>query len=270
MINKKVMTDRVSNYASDGTYYELEGEGARVLVLGHGVGLDLTIWDRLVHLLRDDFRVLRYDMLCHGRSSKPFEALSLEALVKQLDDLVKELTLEDITFAGFSMGGLLAMAYAIEHPDELSNLVIMNATYKRPEATQTAINDRLQRARAEGPQSIIDAALERWFTEPFQIKEPEVIDATRRRLKENEPEAFLAAYDLFVNQGYKVNDKLDEIEIPTLAITSEFDQNSTPAMAEMIAAEVRDGRAITIPGLKHMAPVEGADIYAQHIRDFLL
>jgi len=257
-------------FSKSGTYYITEGKGPKWLVLVHGVGLDLTIWDRLIPSLGSEFSILRYDMLCHGRSPKEPESLTLPALVDQLESLIDELSLDELTFAGFSMGGLLAMAYGIGKPKALSNLVIMNANYKRPEATQAAINERLQRAREEGPQSIIDAAIERWFTPEFQEAEPDVIDATKRRLNDNEPNAFLAAYSIFVNEGHQVNGKLKSIEVPTLAITSEFDQNSTPAMAEMIANEVPDGRSIIVPKLKHMAPVEGASIYAQYMRDFLL
>lgn len=262
------MTD-ASYYAKDGTYYRLEGQGKKVIVLVHGVGLDLTIWDRLITDLGSDFSILRYDMLCHGHSPKPSETLTLASLVEQLESLVEELELDQFTFAGFSMGGLLAMAYGIKQPARLANLVIMNATYKRPEETQDAINGRLMRAREEGPQSIIGAAIERWFTPSFQSQEPAVIEATRLRLMNNDPEAFLAAYDLFVNQGYQVNDQLGKITVPTLAITSEFDLNSTPAMSEMIASEVSDGKAVIVPELKHMAPVEGADIYAREIKSFL-
>ena len=256
--------------AADGTYYQLEGEGDQVLILVHGVGLDLFIWDSLVDLLAEDFRILRYDMLCHGRSPKPYETLSIESLVGQLENLIAELDLREVALAGFSMGGLLAMAYGIRKPAALSKLVIMNATYKRPNETQSAINSRLERAREDGPQSIIDAAIQRWFTEPYQASHPAVIEATRKRLEENDPKAFLAAYDLFVNQGYQVNDKLGAIEVPTLAITAEFDQNSTPHMANLIAREVAVGKSVMIPKLKHMAPVEGAELYAAQLREFLL
>jgi pimeloyl-ACP methyl ester carboxylesterase len=254
---------------TDGTYYQLEGQGPKILVLIHGVGLDLTVWDGVVEQLHDQFRILRYDMLCHGRSPLVPDSLSLGGLTTQLDELLVELDLSDVILGGFSMGGLVSLAYAIEKPIRLNCMVIMNATYKRPDETQKAINERLQKARREGPSTIIDAAIQRWFTEPFQDQAPPVIEATRKRLMSNDPDSFLAAYDIFVNQGFRVNNQLHNVEVPSLVITSEFDQNSTPEMAEIMASEIPNGRAVVVPELKHMAPAEDPETYARLILEFV-
>ena len=76
--------DRTTNYTAAGTFYEEVGEGDQVIVLCHGVGLDHTMLDRQVTALAPYFRVVRYDVLGHGRTAARPDVTAIEDLVAQL------------------------------------------------------------------------------------------------------------------------------------------------------------------------------------------
>jgi pimeloyl-ACP methyl ester carboxylesterase len=78
------------------------------VVLIHGVGADLEMWEPVAERLAPLHDVVRYDMLGHGASAKPPGPYRLDDFVDQLRRLVEGLGLERFVLAGFSMGGLVA------------------------------------------------------------------------------------------------------------------------------------------------------------------
>src|ERR1700748_558900 len=108
----------------NGSRYLIEGQGLPV-VLVHGVGMDLTMWDALAALLQKSSRVIRYDMLGHGHSRKPAGPYRLADFVAQLATLATDLELPAFDLVGFSMGGLVAQAAALHDPARIRRLVLV-------------------------------------------------------------------------------------------------------------------------------------------------
>lgn len=251
-----------------GTHFAVTGEGPAVLLL-HGVGLDLTMWDPIVPDLAKSFTVIRYDLLGHGESAKPFVQVALKDFVLQLSAMVTYFQLERFALVGFSMGALIARAYAAGHSDRLARLALLNSVYERSVEQRAAVASRLATAEQEGPQEIIDAAITRWFTEAFQNSNPAVIDSVRARLEANDRLGFLSAYRVFAETDGSETSDPAAIACPTLVMTGALDSGSTPAMTHALAAVIPDAKALVLDDLAHMAPVEGAPAVAAVLSDFL-
>ena len=88
-----------------------------VVVLCHGVGLDLHMWDQQLPALTSDFQVVRYDFIGHGKTLPNPEVSDLGAFTGQLFALLEHLGLERITLVGLSMGGVIAQRFAADHPE---------------------------------------------------------------------------------------------------------------------------------------------------------
>lgn len=252
-----------------GTLFDVLGQGP-ALVLIHGVGLDHRMWDVLARDLAADFTVIRYDMLAHGGSAKPPGPLSLRSFVDQLEALQRYFGLDPFAVVGFSMGALVAQAYALRHPDKVCRLVLLNGVRDRSDEQRAGVRARYAQAEAEGPQSIIDAAIARWFSADFQSRAPEIIASVRDRLERNTPRDFLAAYRVFGEAEDPTAEQLATIACPTLVVTGEQDTGSTPAMTQAIAAAIPGARAEILDGLAHMAPVEDPERVGEMMRGFLL
>jgi pimeloyl-ACP methyl ester carboxylesterase len=251
-----------------GTMFDIEGEGP-ALVLVHGVGLDLTQWDAMVPLLREDFTLVRYDLWGHGGSSKPLSALRLKDYVAQLADLAQYLRLGRFALVGFSMGALIAQAYAARSPERLAGLCLMSAVHRRSEEARAAVEARLAQAEKEGPRSIIEPALNRWLTAEFRAAHPEVVQLFKERLEKNDTKGFLTAYRVFAAADRELADSAEKITCPALVMTGALDSGSTPEMAKSLAAELPDSELEILEGLAHLAPVEGADQVSARLRRFL-
>ena len=117
----------------EGTHVRATGAGAP-LVLIHGVGLDLEIWEPLVPRLQPRRRLIRYDMRGHGLSAKPPGPYRLDDFVDQLDRLATALELEQFDLVGFSMGGMVAEAFAARFPARVRRLALLHTVHDRESA----------------------------------------------------------------------------------------------------------------------------------------
>lgn len=262
------MDDR-RKWIEGGTHFRIAGNGPP-LILIHGVGLDLTLWAGFVAAFEADFTVIRYDMLGHGLSAKPPGRRRLADFVAQLRRLHDYFGVGPAAVVGFSMGGLIARGYVASHPAMVERLVLVNTAFGRGPAQRAAIQSRATLVEREGAAATIDAALARWFSPGFLAGHRDIETGLRERLASNDPHGYLEAYRMYANADGELSDDLENIACPTLVLTGADDAGSTPAMAEAMAARVRDGRCQVFPGQRHMGLVEEPEPVIAALREFLL
>lgn len=254
---------------TDGTSYSIEGTGP-FLVLIHGVGLSKEMWGGQVAGLSQDFRVITYDMLGHGDSPDPNGDATLEDYAEQLNRLLNELDIQEpVNLVGFSMGGLVARAFALKNPTRLSRMVILNSVFKRNEEQRLGVVERCQEVEKLGPGANVDGALERWFSKEYQAANAAQIAYFRRKITENRHQGYLTTYQLFgLNDNYGA-DRLANIHIPVLVATGELDVGSTPKMAQELAEQLPYGSVCVLPNQRHMMPVESPVMVNDMLLSFL-
>ena len=108
------------------------GSGARVLVLGHGLGTDQRIWRSLAPRLAVDHRVVLLDWVGSGRADPlAFDPARYSKLTGHADDLrelLPSLTTEPVTYVGHSAGGMIGVLAAIDEPGLFEHLVLLAAS----------------------------------------------------------------------------------------------------------------------------------------------
>ena len=261
----------IPNCDSRGTAYTLAGPiDAPALVLVHGVGLDQAIWSSQVNALSKELRVMTYDMLGHGKSVDPPGPRKLDDFVKQLLDLLDHLELDKVGLAGFSMGGLVAQAFSLAHPDRVKRLALLNTVFQRTPAERQAVRARVAQVEAHGSSAGLDAALERWLTPAFRVANPEVEAYIRQCFSDNSPSGYLKAYRVFAEGDAEIGPRLLEIKAPALVLTADADSGSTPAMSQAMAKMIPRSRVVILSGLRHLSLIEGADAVNQLLIDFFV
>jgi proline-specific peptidase len=258
----------ITSYDQGATRYEEQGTG-EPLILIHGVGLDHAMWGQQVNELSKHYRVIVYDMLGHGGSSHPPGPYSLSQFVEQLAMLMSELNIDNSHIVGFSMGGMVAQAFALTHKEKMKTLTIMNAVANRTEVQREAILSRVEEVEKIGPQATIDPAIQRWFNPNFLNTQDKIINLIRKRLQTNNPASYLASYTLFATADQELWHLLDQIDVPTLIITGEHDIGSSPAMAKQMHEKIPESKLLIVPNMRHMLPVERADIVNETIHSFI-
>ncbi len=248
------------------TNYRIDGDGPPVTLI-HGVGSYLESWDGAIAALGGGYRFLRYDLRGHGNSPKLPGPYRLDDFVEDLRDLLDGQGIDRTHLAGFSLGGLIAQAFALAHPDRLHSLTLISTVAGRTDAERDAVRRRAATLAEKGAGAHLTEAVDRWFTAEFIAARPDVLEERRRRSLNNDPDCYAAAYRVLAD--HDLADRLPEITTPTLAMTGENDVGSTPRMAELIADRVPDSRLHIFPHLKHSVLLEAPDQVAAQMKPFL-
>ncbi len=264
----------------DSTHLRVDGPTGRSgavrppLVLVHGVGLDLHMWDLMVEALAVERQVVRYDLLGHGHSADPPGHRSVDDLVIQCVKVLDYATAADgdgrtPDLVGLSLGGLVALAVGSRHPDAIGRLVAMNAVFDRTPEQVAGARARLALAEVEGLGSVADLAVDRWFSPEWQAAHPVRVAAVDQRIRTNDLGGYLKAYRVFVDGDPGMPDAAAGITASTLAMTGELDTGSTPAMSRAIASLVPGGRSRVLSGLRHVPPIEAPGECSSALLEFL-
>lgn len=250
------------------TAYDIASTGPPV-VLVHGLGLNRNMWQWQLPALTPDFKVVTYDLLGHGQSAKPAVDYSLTLFSDQLAGLIQDLDLGPSAIVGFSLGGMIARRFAMDHPNLASALVILNSAHDRTPDERAAILSRVEQVRANGPSSTVEAALGRWFTKGYGEQNPEVMDLIRSWVMANDPEIYPEVYQVLAQGDEEIATGLDTITCPVLVMTGRDDYGNSAEMAERMAAEIPGAEVEIIANLRHMGLAEAPEIFNARISSFL-
>ncbi|TRZ45974.1 alpha/beta fold hydrolase [Robertkochia solimangrovi] len=108
-------------------HYTAEGKGTSIVLL-HGFLENLSIWDSLKDELISRYRVVCIDLLGHGATGCLGYVHSMEEMAMAVRFVIDHLKIRKAVFAGHSMGGYVALAYAEEFPDDVKALILVNST----------------------------------------------------------------------------------------------------------------------------------------------
>ncbi|MBW8754120.1 MAG: alpha/beta fold hydrolase [Sphingomonadales bacterium] len=243
---------------------ERSGEGAP-LVLLHGMAGDRHEWDRLLIALPADYSTLRYDLRGFGQSS------SLDGLTySHSDDLLAlfdALGLERAPVLGLSMGGGVALNFALSHPTRVSRLVLISPAMVGWEwsAEWRALLHEVKSAARAGDMAL---ARERWFRHPMFaiVRQSELADELRRAI-----EAYHGRQWIRDPQRDELPDvdRLHTLAMPTLLLTGEHDVEELRLIADVIASAAPDVSRIDYAGAGHMLHLERSAGVAAAILQFL-
>jgi 3-oxoadipate enol-lactonase len=248
-----------------GLNHVLEGpEDAPVLVLSHSLGATLGMWDDQSSVLRERFRLLRYDQRGHGDSPVPSGPYKIEDLGLDVLALLDRLEIEHASFCGLSIGGLVGMWLASEVSGRVERLVLC-CTAARFDSD--FYDDRAHKVRAEGVGSIADAVLERWFTPEFRASRPETVEWAESMLRGTPVEGYAGCCEVL--RDTDMWSRLGEIQAPTLVVAGAEDPATTVDQAEEIHDSIQGARLVVVEGAAHLANIEQPEAVTREILNHL-
>lgn len=254
----------------DGTTWERYGTpGAPAVVLIHGFGLSRAVWQWMIPALADRYDIIAYDLYGHGDSAPPPEGPSLSLFSRQLQGVLDACEVDSAAIVGFSLGGMIARRFAMDHPDRCRALVILHSQHLRSPDAQAAIEARVVQAEQDGPEATVDAALKRWFTDDFRTENPDMMALVRGWVVSNDKAVYPAIYSVLAKGVTEIAEPKPPLRLPALVLTADEDFGNGPDMTRAIAAEIEGGEALILPGLRHMALAEDPDAVNAPVRAFL-
>lgn len=252
-------------------HVETTGTGDPIVLVHAGIA-DARMWDPTVPAFAPDHRVIRYDMRGYGRSTIPPLPFAHH---NDLAAIFDGLALDPAVVIGASYGGEVAATFAIEHPELVRGLVLVNtlAGMREPSAQLRAgwraVDDEMDRGNVSGA---VEIETRMWVDGPR--RQPEEVDPDLRRRVTTMNAAIFARIDEVEAAEEReldppVVDRLGEIGAPTLVIVGTLDQPDAIASAEMLAAGIPNASMATIPDAAHQPSMERPDVFNRTVRQFL-
>jgi pimeloyl-ACP methyl ester carboxylesterase len=245
--------------------FKREGSGPSVVLI-HGVGADKESWDEVASRLRSRFTVVRADLRGHGGSGRIVDC-TMDDFVSDLDGLSDAVGLSRFHLVGFSLGGLIAQHYALRRPERIGRLALLSTVAQRTAQERERVRERATVLARDGIAAVIAAAEDRWFTPAFKAANPERVATRLEQLLANDHASYTAAYRVFSEADAGLD--IAAITAPTLVVTGENDQGSSPRMARLLHENIRGSRLVILPELRHSLLVEASATLADLLEDFL-
>ena len=271
-------------------YQELEGEGPP-LVLVHGIGASYLSWYPVVEFLAANHRVLVPDLIGFGFTPPHGREASVQRNAEFVIEFIETMTDEPVTLVGNSMGGLVSMLAAVQQPEVVDHLILVNTAL--PVVSLRSISRESQRLVLPLLPVVGNTAARYYYHE--RSPEQEVEDTlrlvlsrgtridplyraaaiemarARREMEWNVPSFTDAARSIAVElrSRKKFSRLLHQISQPTLLIHGTEDR-VVPVASALWAAEQRpDWKFELIENMGHTPQIEDPEMFTEMVEDWL-
>jgi pimeloyl-ACP methyl ester carboxylesterase len=245
--------------------YVREGSGP-VIVLLHGSGSSLDAFDAVARRLRERCEVVRIDLPGFGLTGpRPDRDYRIGAYTRFLDELLGQLGIGSAVLVGNSLGGNIAWQYALDFPDRVRGLVLVNATgypeKSLPDAIRLARNPVIgQLLRRWGPRSAVARSL-RQAAGRTEVVDDELID--RAHAMASRPGNRGAFVDFANTEQVDRSPEVSRLAVPTLVVRGDLIDG------QHFARDIARSRELVLPGVGHLLPEEAPEELADAILSFV-
>ena len=268
------MTDYLTtrSVGSESICYYDRGQGTP-LVLIHGMFGDFLDWEPVLAPLSERHRVIAVDLPGFGGSSKPRGEYSGEFFVSTLHGLLGQLGIQRAILAGHSFGGQIAILYALQYPDAVAKLLLVNSGgfQKYSDQERATIEPRFSEAVLAGLTPEITAPLfSGVFITPSEMSARYVQKQTDKLKRADYPAyAYALAGSIRLSLSTYLVDRLPELRCPTLLVWGADDQVLPLAQAQLAITKLPAGELKTISGCGHVPQMECPAGFLESTRLFL-
>lgn len=244
--------------------YLTRGSGPVVVML-HPIGMRASFWEPVIGEIEADFRAIAFDLRGHGSSEVPDRAFRLADLADDVAEATAVLAADrECIVVGCSMGGMVAQALALRHPDRVRGLVLTNTSHTLSDEGRKMIRQRGEAAR-EGMPGLVDTTIDRWFSKSFREASPEIVAGTREYLLGIDPVVHAWGWEAISELDH--GERLSGISVPTIVATGSDDVSTPPAAAKAILEAMPHATYEEAPGAGHMTPLEQPQMLSRWIRE---
>ena len=245
--------------------FSVSGDGPPLFLI-HGIGGSREIWKYVIPELTGHFTVVSYDLRGHGESPSVDGDFTLEHLVDDLERVRLRTGYEAAHFAGHSLGGMIAPAYALKHASRVSSLGLLSTAAGRSAQDRKNLWKVIDEMERHGVANVLPTLTSRWFTDEFTAAYPDVVAARLKQVLDTPENVFLNVFRIYADT--EMISWLHQIQAPALVLTGENDGACSPELNEKIAGELKTSKLVILPNFKHSILLEAGPQVSHHLIDF--
>jgi pimeloyl-[acyl-carrier protein] methyl ester esterase len=249
-------------------YIGRSGEGPDVVLL-HGWGLHAAVWDSVITDFKTDYRLNYVDLPGHGRSGLCVDLGDMDALCLSLHERVPS----PAQWVGWSLGGLIAIAYTLRYPESVERLILVASSPRFVTAAnwKAAIPSRTLKAFARDLEYDYQTTLNRFLA--LQVHSSERAQTTLRQLRHillkypTHRSALRAGLALLYETDMR--EQLPKLGCPTRLILGEKDTLVPKECAKQTVKRLNDAKVTIIPGAGHVPFLSHSQEFNTALRQYL-
>jgi pimeloyl-ACP methyl ester carboxylesterase len=242
------------------------GKGRDIVVL-HTLLADRHAFDAVLPALAAKHRVTLLNLPGYNGSQPAMLAL-MDAYVAAIEDGFDEFGIaNDAVLIGNGLGGMIALAFALAHPERIGKLVLCGAAACFPPQGRDRIAAMAEKVKQGGLEAIANDAASRVYSPAYLAAHAEKIAEHRQLVLGIDQNAFLASCTIM--RETDLMPLLPRLQKPVFIVCGEFDPSTPPALNKAIAEKVAGATYIELPGCGHCPPLEQPEVFIAAIKDFV-
>jgi len=250
--------------------YTDEGKnGARVIIFIHGFPFNKSMWNMQVEALKQNYRVIAFDIRGQGNSHAGNDDFSIELFVKDLLSLMDALKIDKTMLCGLSMGGYIALNAVENYPGHFKALILSdtNCLADTPEAKEKRMNT-IESIRKSGVEKYADESIKNLFApESFKTKKEEIGEV--REMIINTSEQSLVNTLIALSVRKETCSRLQEIKMPVLIMVGKEDKITPPSAAQLMHEKIKGSFLYIIEHAGHLSNMENPDEFNVQLEKFI-
>ncbi len=246
------------------------------LLLLHGFMGGGQVFAHLIKQLSEFCNPITIDLLGHGSTegTSSSERYKPEYQLNDLHSIIKELETTNLFLHGYSMGGRLALRFALRYPNLISGLILESSNYGIEDPQQKEDRIQVDEQRAKAIEQDFDRFLNEWQKLPLfknDINVPEELRFQYDEVQRRQNPAYLASS----LRGFgtaampSVKEELEQLTIPVLLLAGELDKKYRQILGEM-ESKISSCRFHIIKDAGHRIHLENPQAFLDHLKAFVL
>jgi esterase len=241
------------------------------LILLHGIGRIARTFDHLAPKFTSDYHVIAVDMRGHGDSDwHPQSAYLVEDYVKDIEGLVDQLRLQNLTLLGNSTGGRVVQVYAGLHPERVRALIVEDVGPERPRSIADGFARSVERdAKGWASEEELLAQLK---SGNAGVSDDQLRAYARYGTKRDANGRLIWKRDPGLAKGFVETELwqyVRRIKAPTIYILGGRSTIVPPEAQEQLKKTIPGVQIVTMPGLGHYPDQEKPEEFVAIVKKFL-
>ena len=238
------------------SYSDHGAENAPAIILIHGFPFNKSMWNGQIEALKDNFRVIAYDIRGHGNSEPGIDEFFMELFVNDLLHFMDVLKIDKAILCGLSLGGYIALNAVLKFPDRFDALILNDTqciadTPEIKEKRCIAITGIMK----NGVDQYADEIIKNLFAPESFINEKNIVATVREMILSTTKHSLCNTLHALAERKETCT-RLQEINIPVLIMVGKEDKITPISAAQQMHREIRESTLKIILNAGHVSNLE--------------
>lgn len=246
---------------------DYEGNGETIIFV-HAFPLNSNMWKPQIECLKNNFRIITYDVRGLGKSKSVDNLFTMEHYANDLLDIIKQLHLEKVIVCGLSMGGYIAQRSYIKNPECFKGIILADTKSERDDDNGILNRSNIILNIKNGKRNEFVSNFIPKLVDKNNFRKKEVTTVLDNLIADNTDNGICGA-NLALATRVNSIDYLNNFKVPVMILVGENDELTPVSCAETMNKRIENSILKIIPDSGHLSNIENPDLFNSYIIEFI-